>query len=305
MSILPINIKGLSRKQRIGALVMIILLASFHLYNFIFYPIIFRFNDTFSIYDLYENIDELQLVTSDTIRVEESEFNIRSVRNDSIKMKSFDPNRIDSIQLVSFNLPRKITRNWLNYRNKGGRFYNCNDLKKIYGMDPLTLDSLLKYCQCRLKGKNVYSDKIQSGDRKTKYQERNKITKVNINTADSLSLTRLKGIGPVLARRIVKYRTRLGGFHQLKQLVEVYGVEDSVLLINKSFLTVDGPLDKININKCDYRDLIRHFYFDKSITNAILKYRKQHGTFDSIQQLKNIRIINDSIYLRINSYLET
>ena len=47
---------------------------------------------------------------------------------------------------------------------------------------------------------------------------------VSINTASLEELQRLDGIGEVLARRILAYRTRIGGFTSLTQLMEVSGI---------------------------------------------------------------------------------
>ena len=225
---------------------------------------------------------------------------------DSVVYQYFDPNNIDSLTLVTFHLPEKIMRNWLNYRKKGGRFYKCSDLNKIYGMRPNILDSLLTYCKIAThSGQKKYNNHLPEIKKESVFETiQNNKQRININTADSITLRRLRGIGPVLSKRIIKYRNRLGGFYSKKQLLEVYGVEDSVLTMNHSLIRVAGPVRKININQCGFKDLIRHFYFDKSLTNAIINYRQQHGVYNSIQQLKNIKIINDSTYHRIKAYVK-
>lgn len=47
---------------------------------------------------------------------------------------------------------------------------------------------------------------------------------VNINTADAGELTRLKGIGPAMARRIVEYREENGAFQSPEELQRVKGI---------------------------------------------------------------------------------
>ena len=47
---------------------------------------------------------------------------------------------------------------------------------------------------------------------------------VNINTADSETLQTLPRVGPVLAERIIAYRTEKGGFKTLEELKEVSGI---------------------------------------------------------------------------------
>jgi competence protein ComEA len=48
--------------------------------------------------------------------------------------------------------------------------------------------------------------------------------KVSLGQASLEQLDGLDGIGPTLAKRIVEYRTRHGGFHSLEQLQEVDGI---------------------------------------------------------------------------------
>lgn len=47
---------------------------------------------------------------------------------------------------------------------------------------------------------------------------------VSVNLADQEELCTLDGIGSVLARRIIAYRERIGGFTSLTQLMEVSGI---------------------------------------------------------------------------------
>jgi competence protein ComEA len=50
---------------------------------------------------------------------------------------------------------------------------------------------------------------------------------VNLNTASLAQLDALPGVGPVLAQRIVDYRTRHGGFRSVEELRKVDGVGDA------------------------------------------------------------------------------
>lgn len=53
--------------------------------------------------------------------------------------------------------------------------------------------------------------------------------KININTATAQELTRLSGIGDVLAERIVEYRTKNGMFKSIDELLEVSGIGEKKL----------------------------------------------------------------------------
>jgi competence protein ComEA len=49
-------------------------------------------------------------------------------------------------------------------------------------------------------------------------------TPLDLNTATSDQLDDLPGVGPVLAQRIVAYRTQHGGFRSVEQLQDVSGI---------------------------------------------------------------------------------
>jgi competence protein ComEA len=52
---------------------------------------------------------------------------------------------------------------------------------------------------------------------------------VNLNTADLNALDSLPGVGPVLAQRIVDWRTEHGRFTSVEELGEVSGIGDKLL----------------------------------------------------------------------------
>ena len=63
---------------------------------------------------------------------------------------------------------------------------------------------------------------------------------VNINTADVAVLAQLPGIGEVLARRIVDYRTIHGRFTAVEQLTNVEGIGEGKLEAILEQITIGG-----------------------------------------------------------------
>ncbi len=62
--------------------------------------------------------------------------------------------------------------------------------------------------------------------------------KLNLNTATLEQLEQLPGIGPVLAQRILDYRTANGDFHSVDELKNVRGIGDKLFAALKERLTV-------------------------------------------------------------------
>ena len=63
---------------------------------------------------------------------------------------------------------------------------------------------------------------------------------IDINTADSLSLTALSGIGPTLAQRIIDYRNANGPFENPEELLNVEGIGPGTLEAILDYVTTGG-----------------------------------------------------------------
>lgn len=105
--------------------------------------------------------------------------------------------------------------------------------------------------------------------------------------------------------RIIKYRDRLGGFISTDQLTEVYGLDTAVIheLKKKSFVTENFEPKTIKINTATEKELAAHPYVKYPMAKAIAAYRFQHGSFQSIDDLTKIAIIDLPTFKKIKPYL--
>jgi DNA uptake protein ComE-like DNA-binding protein len=127
---------------------------------------------------------------------------------------------------------------------------------------------------------------------------------VELNSADSETLVALYRIGPGLAHRILEYREQLGGFVSLEQLTEIWGFDEDILFDLKGKISVNPKKAKrYQVNTVTYEQLSSHPYFKYKLSKAIVNYRTQHGAFASLEELKKVVIVNDSVFKRIARYL--
>lgn len=231
-------------------------------------------------------------------------------------LKKFDPNISTVDELISLGLSDKQANTLNNYRLSGGIFRSPEDFRKIYGISPALADMLIPYIEinrhqpvqaaARQKG-GESRDMDNMGDGNSFTGEEAMVinhTLIELNSADSGRLVILRGIGPVLSSRIIKYRSLLGGFVSASQLGEVYGIDSSLVMSLSGYLEVDTSLlVKIDLNRAGYGELIRHPYITKEQTGMILRYRSLAGEFSSPGQLLINRIFSEEEYRRLKPYL--
>ena len=206
-------------------------------------------------------------------------------------MFSFDPNTLTVAQWKQSGLSERQANVILHYRAKGGHFYKKEDVKKIYAITAEDYKRLEPYIT--IPQENFRYKKAKPG------------VIIELNGADSAKLTRLSGIGPSLAVRIVRYRNRLGGFYHKEQLKEIYGVDSMEYADIKTQVSVKPEkIKKININTISFDQLRIFPYLNYKQVNAIIQYRAQHGNYSTIADMKNIAILDEGILRKIEPYLK-
>lgn len=127
---------------------------------------------------------------------------------------------------------------------------------------------------------------------------------LNINTADSIQLNALYRIGPVMASKIIQYRNKLGGYHSLNQLTEIWGFDADILYdLDGKIYVNSNDIKQFNLNTASFDDLKNHPYFKFKLSQAIVNYRKQHGPYQNLSDLKQIKFVTDSMISLIKPYV--
>ncbi len=206
------------------------------------------------------------------------------------KLFAFNPNHLPEQQWQKLGLSDRQIKGIKNYEAKGGRFHTKADVKKMYTLTDADYKQLAPYIQ------------LPPGDTDP---DAKPAMIVELNTVDSATLTQLKGIGPAFARRIIQYRNRLGGFHAKKQLKEVYGLDDTHYRdIQNQFTINRNKIKKLDVNAVEYEDLKDFPYLSYKQMNALIQYRKQHGNYETFEELHNVAILDDATLHQIKPYFK-
>jgi len=285
---------GLHRREKKGITVLLLLISAVWLY-----PVVYNWINKPDLSRYQKILAAQSPIKPDTVKQERTTY---AKEKAEIKYFYFNPNHLPTEQWRRLGLSERQISNIVHYEAKGGSFKRPEDLKKIYSLDEETYLGLKPYIRipADLRSKAPKSRGISQYKKK----QPPAIPQMDLNKADSLTLMQLPGIGPVFASRMVRYRNLLGGFYQISQLLEVYGMDSLRYQKIIPFLSLNKEdIVQIPINHADFQQLKRHPYIRSKYANILIQYRKQHGAFSAIDDLAQIRIF-DAVYLhKIEPYL--
>jgi competence protein ComEA len=220
----------------------------------------------------------------------------------------FDPNTLDEAGWRRLGLKPGQIRTLLRYRSKGGKFRKPEDLLRIYGLAPGQAEQLIPYVEIGGQEKSqapFLSQPSNTSDSSRWRPSRKPGPRIlDINEADSSAFETLPGIGPVLARRLVNFRDKLGGFYSIDQVRETFGMPDSTYQRIQPLLVVKDPvLRKIDINTATAEELSLHPYINRRAAREILSFRQAHGAFSGPDPLARIQALDPATRIKLIPYL--
>lgn len=134
------------------------------------------------------------------------------------------------------------------------------------------------------------------------------VIRIELNTADSALLVRVPGIGEGTARAILRYREQLGGFYSPEQLREKltwdYALPYLDTWCNDWFWADEQLVQKLDINRLSFKELVHHPYLNFEAVKAIVKWRDRHGRIQSRADLEQLGIMGDGQLEKLLHYVE-
>lgn len=279
-----------------GILMLIALIIGGVLFNLLYKPRIKDLKPTRGIIHL---VDEYHKMVDSSVQKEgygsgyysyesyEKKYQPKSVEN----FFPFDPNTVTKKQLEDLGFTEKQAQVIINYRSKGGAFRSNEDFKKMFVVSAAHYKELLPFIVIA----NRVSDTIKRNA---------SLYMVDINNADTSELMKLKGVGEIIAQRIVSYRNRLGGFVDVSQLLEIYGVDSSRILLFKKQLKPFSSPKLININTVSFEVLKNHPYISPYEARNVIYYRMKRGRINGIHELVANRILSKERSEKLKHYID-
>lgn len=214
---------------------------------------------------------------------------------------SFDPNTADSVTLIKCGLTPQQAHNTLQYRRKGGTWRDKEHFSHLYGLCSKDFKRIEPYIEIVPQYTRKSKFKKNSTQIVLPYTEKLAVgSKIDINNADTTSLKKIPGIGSYYASKIFKYRERLGGFVNIKQVKEIEGIPEDIE--NWIYITEDPHIKTIKINKASFKELIRHPYLNYEQVKAITQHIHNYGKINSWNELKFYKEFNEEDFLKLSPY---
>lgn len=223
---------------------------------------------------------------------EDGEEQKSEVRSPNPELFPFDPNKATDNDFYRLGFSEKQITSIRKYMGTGVVFRSKDDFYKI---------RVITEDQKRILSDYVVIEGVSKSPVNDEFTSQQKL--IELNSADSVSLKQLPGIGDKLSKRIVKYRDLLGGFYSISQLREVYGLDEATLKRIENKITIDGAkIKKLNLNFSDQAELSRHPYIQLNLAKKIIKFRAKYGSITDWSILQDSMILNIDEYNRLKPY---
>lgn len=191
----------------------------------------------------------------------------------------FDPNTVSVEELERLGLTQKQAQVVENYRNKGGRFRKPSDFASMYVVSDTLFARLEPFIT---------------------------IPKLELNSADSILLLDLRGIGPYYAHKILEYRRRLGGFVDPAQLLEIEGFGEERFDGLKDEIEVDSlKIERISLWEGDSARITDHPYMGRKFYRRVERFKTVYDTACwSVRNLIGEKVVTTEELSKIFVYLK-
>ena len=214
----------------------------------------------------------------------------------TIEYKPFKIDTASAEYLHTLGFTLRQAKLVVRYRDMIGGYRDMAEFEECYAVDSAMAARLKPY---------IIFEERDSTLNSTGYEREELILPVDINSADSATLVRLRGIGAKSAMHIIRYRELLGGYYSKSQISELEVVtEENFHKILPQIWCDSAKIKKIFINFARSKELEVHPYISNLMLKRIVNYRELKGGWSTIEEMIESNIFSDEEAARIAPYLD-
>jgi DNA uptake protein ComE-like DNA-binding protein len=245
--------------------------------------------------------------------IEENKSHSQLDFQDSVKLKpfQFNPNTLSDSGYGELGFSQKEIQTLRNYQKAGGSFKVKSDFQKLFFVDSAEYWQLKPFIllpdslSFKKKDENQWESKETAWSDTSTYVPFKRDSLVELNTADTNALKALRGIGSFYAREIVKYRSELGGYHNIGQLLELWKMEPDKIDAFANRVYIDPEfIQTIKINQLTSQELSKHPYISLHLASKLIYSRESEGKFKDLKDLQKRKLVNEELSSKLAPYLD-
>lgn len=205
------------------------------------------------------------------------------------KIYPFNPNFITDYKGYILGMTNEEIDRLHQFRANDQWIHSTKEFQQVTQVSDSLLEIIAPYFKfpewtARKKSKKDYNT---SGENISKTLEQ----KIDLNQATSSQLQMVYGVGEVLSQRIIDYRLKQGGFADMVELYEIYGLTEEVIeRISNSFeVKTPRQINRINLNKASRDELVTIKYIDYEVAFNIIEARTLKEGFKSLDELTKVK----------------
>ena len=211
----------------------------------------------------------------------------------TIEVRPFSLDTVSTGYLQGIGFTRRQAELVIKYRDMIGGYRSIEEFEECYAVDSAMAARLRPYL--------IFPPR----DTLKRYDKERVEFPIDLNSADSVMLCRVAGIGAKSASHILFYRELLGGYHSVSQILELKVVtEENFQRILPQIYCDSAKIKKININFARPKELEVHPYISNRMLRQIINNRELKGGWSNLEEMIEDDIFSAEEAARIAPYLD-
>ncbi|WP_243472588.1 ComEA family DNA-binding protein [Winogradskyella sp. MH6] len=258
---------------------------------FLLLIIIIAMQCIYAFVDFSDDASSVETNEIDTFRKELDSLRLIEIENSKPKIYPFNPNYITDYKGYTLGMTNEEIDRLHQFRETNQWVNSAKQFQEVTKVSDSLLNKISPYFKFpewvtnpKPKTSNYNNSFTNNNEPKTFNQ------KIDLNIATASQLQKVYGVGEKLSERIIKYRTKNGGFVADVELTEVYGLMPEVVDRIKNGFTVKTPrtIKTYNLNTATRDELVLIKYIDYEVAKNIIEERTLREGFESFEELTKI-----------------